>query len=71
MIVVHAYEFLKRRPPHCSYERTGCKSKFQLKLDVKGQYHKVPPICKWSRGIGELITRHFHGSRPGDFFSDA
>jgi len=44
-------------------------SKFRLKLDVKGKYHKVTPIFKWSCGIGELVTCHFR--TLGDFFDDA
>jgi len=46
-------------------------SKVRLKLDVKRKYHKVPPICKWSCGIGKLVTRHFRRTRHGDFFGGA
>jgi len=71
MIVVNVYEFLKRWPVHCSYNRTGFVSKFRLKLNVNGKYYEGPPICKWSCGIGELVTRHFRRTRHGDFFGDA
>jgi len=32
---------------------------------------KTFPICKWSSGIGELVTRYYRGTRQGDFFGDA
>jgi len=33
--------------------------------------HNVHLICKWLRGIGKLVTRHFRVTKHGDLFGDA